>query len=146
MPYCNPLRGLKAVQIETSRSPIFGGAKAQTTGFTAATPFTAKSCAGIAPNCSWGHAAGFNDIQNLRRLAEARSSPSSAIRCYPPSWHAGTSSKPPAGHQSMKSESDGDGVMKSTFDINRHEFALLCSRQPACDDNSVTQIRLGLSV
>jgi hypothetical protein len=48
-----------------------------------ATPFTPKLRAEIAPNCSWGHAAGFNDIQNLRRVAEARSNPSSAIRRSP---------------------------------------------------------------
>jgi hypothetical protein len=29
----------------------------------------------------------------------------------------------------MKSESDGDGVMKSALDINQHELALLCSHR-----------------
>jgi hypothetical protein len=66
-----------------SKVQVFSGDKDQTTGFTAATPFTPKPRAEIAPNCSGGHAAGFNDIQNLRRLAEARSNPSSAIRRSP---------------------------------------------------------------
>jgi hypothetical protein len=39
----------------------------------------------------------------------------------------------------MKSESDGDGIMKSTLDIqSAFELVLLCSRQAACDDSSVT--------
>jgi hypothetical protein len=71
-----PLKRAEAV-------PVFSGDKDQTTGFTVATPFTPKPRAEIAPNCSWGHAAGFNDIQNLRRVAEARSNPSSAIRRSP---------------------------------------------------------------